>query len=121
MVIFSCSIAGKPLCSGQMVDLGSLTVRSSARAAVGIVTELVNMHASLVIYLAILHLLKIRVVCSTSAEGSCPLMSYVIVVGELSEACSKVTVPVTLESPRTTATIENYLVFPTNVKEAMST
>lgn len=32
-------------------------------------------------------------------------MSQLIVVGELSDDCSKVTVPVILESPRRTATI----------------
>ena len=42
----------------------------------------------------------------TSAEASLPVMSYVIVVGPPSLACSKVTVPETLESPRTTATSE---------------
>lgn len=40
-----------------------------------------------------------------SAEGSLPLMLYLIVVGEDSEACSKVTVPPTEESPRRTATM----------------
>ena len=38
------------------------------------------------------------------ALGSLPVMLYVMVVGEDSEACSKVTVPVILESPRTVAT-----------------
>lgn len=40
-----------------------------------------------------------------SAFGSFPLRLYVIVVGAPSEACSKVTVPLTVESPRTTATV----------------
>jgi hypothetical protein len=38
------------------------------------------------------------------ALASWPLMSQVTVVGADSESCSKVMVPVTLESPRTTAT-----------------
>lgn len=39
------------------------------------------------------------------ALASLPVMSQVMVVGADSEACSKVTVPETLESPRTTATV----------------
>ena len=39
------------------------------------------------------------------ALGSLPLMLYWMVVGDDSEACSKVTVPLTLESPRRTATV----------------
>lgn len=39
-----------------------------------------------------------------SAFGSWPVISQVMVVGLDSEACSKVTVPLTLESPRRTAT-----------------
>jgi hypothetical protein len=39
-----------------------------------------------------------------SALGSLPVISQEIVVGEDSDSCSKVTVPVTFESPRTTAT-----------------
>lgn len=38
------------------------------------------------------------------ALGSWPLMSQVMVVGADSDSCSKTTVPVTLESPRRTAT-----------------
>lgn len=38
------------------------------------------------------------------ALASWPVMSHEMVVGADSEACSKVTVPVILESPRTTAT-----------------
>jgi hypothetical protein len=38
------------------------------------------------------------------ALGSWPEISQVMVVGEDSDSCSKVTVPETLESPRTTAT-----------------
>jgi hypothetical protein len=38
------------------------------------------------------------------ALASWPEMSHVMVVAADSEVCSKVTVPVTLESPRTTAT-----------------
>lgn len=41
------------------------------------------------------------------AFGSFPEMSQVIVVGADSDSCSKVTVPETLESPRTTATERN--------------
>jgi len=40
------------------------------------------------------------------AFGSLPLMSHVMVVGELSESCSKVTVPEIFESPRTVATVK---------------
>ena len=40
-----------------------------------------------------------------SALGSLPVISHVMVVGEDSEACSKVTVPVIFESPRTVATM----------------
>lgn len=39
-----------------------------------------------------------------SAFASWPLMSHEMVVGASSDACSKVTVPLTLESPRRTAT-----------------
>lgn len=39
-----------------------------------------------------------------SAFGSLPVISHVIVVGEDSDSCSKVTVPVIFESPRTVAT-----------------
>lgn len=39
-----------------------------------------------------------------SALGSWPLMFHEMVVGEFSSGCSKVTVPVILESPRRTAT-----------------
>ena len=39
-----------------------------------------------------------------SALASWPVMSHEMVVGELSFSCSKVTVPLTLESPRRTAT-----------------
>ena len=38
------------------------------------------------------------------ALGSWPVMSQVMVVGADSDSCTKVTVPETLESPRTTAT-----------------
>ena len=38
------------------------------------------------------------------ALASLPVMSYEIVVSEPSDDCSKVTVPLTLESPRRTAT-----------------
>lgn len=38
------------------------------------------------------------------AFGSLPLMFHVIVVGADSDSCSKVTVPLTVESPRTVAT-----------------
>ena len=41
-----------------------------------------------------------------SAEASLPLISYEMVVGEDSEDCSKVTVPPTVESPRSTATTD---------------
>lgn len=41
-----------------------------------------------------------------SALASWPEMSHEMVVSECSSACSKVTVPVTLESPRRTATID---------------
>lgn len=40
-----------------------------------------------------------------SALASWPVMFHETVVGELSFACSKVTVPLTLESPRRTATV----------------
>ena len=40
------------------------------------------------------------------AFGSWPLIFQVMVVGADSDSCSNVTVPVTLESPRTTATGE---------------
>jgi len=40
-----------------------------------------------------------------SAFASLPVMSHVMVVGEDSDSCSKVTVPVIFESPRTVATI----------------
>jgi hypothetical protein len=40
-----------------------------------------------------------------SALASLPVMSHVMVVGEDSEDCSKVTVPVIFESPRTVATM----------------
>lgn len=40
-----------------------------------------------------------------SAFASCPLMFHEMVVGADSSACSKVTVPFTLESPRRTATV----------------
>ena len=39
-----------------------------------------------------------------SALGSLPVISHVMVVGEDSDSCSKVTVPVTFESPRRVAT-----------------
>ena len=39
-----------------------------------------------------------------SALGSLPVMSHVMVVGDDSDSCSKVTVPVTFESPRRVAT-----------------
>ncbi len=39
-----------------------------------------------------------------SAFGSLPVISHVMVVGADSESCSKVTVPLMLESPRTVAT-----------------
>ena len=39
-----------------------------------------------------------------SALGSLPEISHEMVVGAPSEACSKVTVPVIFESPRTVAT-----------------
>ena len=39
-----------------------------------------------------------------SALASLPVMSHEILVGEDSFSCSKVTVPLTLESPRRTAT-----------------
>jgi hypothetical protein len=39
-----------------------------------------------------------------SALGSLPVISHVMVVGEDSDSCSKVTVPVTFESPRSFAT-----------------
>lgn len=39
-----------------------------------------------------------------SALGSLPVTSHVMVVGEDSDSCSKVTVPVTFESPRRVAT-----------------
>ena len=42
------------------------------------------------------------------ALGSWPEMSQVTVVGVDSESCTKVTVPETLESPRTTATAGEY-------------
>ena len=42
-----------------------------------------------------------------SALASLPVISHVIVVGEDSEVCSKVTVPVIFESPRTVATTIN--------------
>lgn len=38
------------------------------------------------------------------ALASLPVMSQVMVVGADSDSCSKTTEPVTLESPRTTAT-----------------
>jgi hypothetical protein len=38
------------------------------------------------------------------ALASLPVMSQVMVVGELSDSCSSTTVPETLESPRRTAT-----------------
>jgi hypothetical protein len=39
-----------------------------------------------------------------SALGSLPVMFHVMVVGDDSDSCSKVTVPVIFESPRTVAT-----------------
>jgi hypothetical protein len=39
-----------------------------------------------------------------SALGSLPVISHVMIVGEDSDSCSKVTVPVTFESPRRVAT-----------------
>lgn len=39
-----------------------------------------------------------------SALGSLPVIFHVMVVGDDSDSCSKVTVPVTFESPRTVAT-----------------
>lgn len=39
------------------------------------------------------------------ALGSWPVMSQLMVVGDDSESCSKTTVPLMLESPRTTATV----------------
>jgi hypothetical protein len=39
-----------------------------------------------------------------SALGSFPVISHVMVVGEDSDSCSNVTVPVIFESPRTVAT-----------------
>jgi len=40
------------------------------------------------------------------ALASLPVMSHETVVDEFSSACSKVTVPLTVESPRTTATVD---------------
>lgn len=40
-----------------------------------------------------------------SALASLPLMFHEMVVGADSDSCSKVTVPLTVESPRTTATV----------------
>ena len=62
---------------------------------------------------------EVRFECYTLAKGSFPVMSYVMVVGELSEDCSKVTVPVTLESPRTTATREDYISTTSRTKKQM--
>jgi hypothetical protein len=53
-----------------------------------------------------------------SALASWPEMFHEIWVGEDSFSCSKVTVPLTLESPRRTATVHVVLVFAMRRMEA---
>jgi hypothetical protein len=54
-----------------------------------------------------------------SALGSLPEISHEMVVGAPSEACSKVTVPVIFESPRTVATASGNHIVSKDLKKVM--